>query len=289
MPPRKLNTPLFSFTASGRLGKVLTITRRLAGSVGLLRGRPSASRTPDQATWRTMWQLATELWHQLSATERRAWESAGTTRHMTGYAWFMSQALRPNPGVYLPLAGGTMTGPIAMSGHQITDLVDPVADAQAARKKYVDDAIAAAPGGYGEGASVRRSTNQLIPNAATTPVIFSTQLWDNDGMWDLVPNPTRLTVQTAGIYVLTGHVQWVAQAGGSRYEFLQVNGTIIAQNFINSPPGSGITRRGITAIWKAAVGDYFELACYVTVLGGLDIQATGLYTPGLAAVRIGAP
>ncbi|KKM82452.1 hypothetical protein LCGC14_1319490 [marine sediment metagenome] len=73
-----------------------------------------------------MWQLATSLWHQLSAAERRAWESAGTTRHMTGYAWFMSQALRPNPGVYLPLAGGSMSGDIAMDNHLIVGLADPV-------------------------------------------------------------------------------------------------------------------------------------------------------------------
>ncbi|GAJ19563.1 unnamed protein product, partial [marine sediment metagenome] len=35
------------------------------------------------------------LWHALSPEEKAEWESAARPRHMTGYAWFLSQALRP--------------------------------------------------------------------------------------------------------------------------------------------------------------------------------------------------
>lgn len=44
----------------------------------------------------------------------------------------------------LPLAGGTMTGAIAMSNKKITGLAAPTDNADAANKKYVDDAKAAA-------------------------------------------------------------------------------------------------------------------------------------------------
>lgn len=44
----------------------------------------------------------------------------------------------------LPLAGGTMTGAIAMSDKKITGLATPTDNADAANKKYVDDAKAAA-------------------------------------------------------------------------------------------------------------------------------------------------
>jgi len=88
-----------------------------------------------------MWQLAASLWHDLSQAEQAVWETQGTARGMTGFAWYMSQALRPNPGIYLPLAGGTMTGNIDMDGHQVTDMIDPTDPAHAARKAYVDAAI----------------------------------------------------------------------------------------------------------------------------------------------------
>lgn len=41
-------------------------------------------------------------------------------------------------GEYLELAGGTMTGAIAMGSNKITGLADPTADADAVNKKYVD-------------------------------------------------------------------------------------------------------------------------------------------------------
>ena len=40
---------------------------------------------------------------------------------------------------YLPTAGGTMTGAIAMGGNKITDLAAPTEDTDAARKQDVDD------------------------------------------------------------------------------------------------------------------------------------------------------
>ncbi|MBA7648416.1 hypothetical protein ES703_56202 [subsurface metagenome] len=94
-----------------------------------------------------MYQKAVALWHGLSAAEKGEWESQARPKHMTGFAWFMSQALKPNPGLYLPLQGGTMQGIIEMDGWPVRNMLDPVnpqdADTEAAR----DAAIAAAIGG----------------------------------------------------------------------------------------------------------------------------------------------
>ncbi len=130
----KLKSPFFSFGATGRLGKALTVARRLTGPVWLLRGRPTDPKSPAQQEWRHMYQKGVALWHALSENEILEWERAGTRRHMTGFAWFMSQCLRPNPGLYLPLQGGVMTGDIDMDGHAITALPAPVNPNDAARK-----------------------------------------------------------------------------------------------------------------------------------------------------------
>lgn len=138
---KKLRGPLFSLGATGRLSRAYTLARRLTGPAWLLRGRPDDPKTDAQLSWRTMWQLASELWHQLSPEETAEWERAGTIRGMTGFAWYMSQALRPNPGIYLPLAGGAMTGMLDMNGQHLHGLKGPVHATDGARKKYVDDHI----------------------------------------------------------------------------------------------------------------------------------------------------
>ncbi len=134
----KLKNPLLSLKASGSLARAITFVRRRG--VDLVEKKPEVkdARTPPQIAHRNMFGLCVDLWHTLSAAEKAVWESAGTARHMTGYAWYISQCLRPNPGIYLPLAGGTMSGLIDMAGQKIQDLPAPVAAGDAARKAYVD-------------------------------------------------------------------------------------------------------------------------------------------------------
>ncbi|MBA7671099.1 hypothetical protein ES703_79250 [subsurface metagenome] len=137
----KLKSPLISLDARGTLIKALTFVRRRKQNIVEAKPEPKDAKTGLQLSWRTMFLLAVDLWHALSAEEKRVWESAGTARHMTGYAWFISQALRPNPGIYLPLLGGTMQGAIGMAGHEIKDLPDPGLAQDAATKDYVDVSI----------------------------------------------------------------------------------------------------------------------------------------------------
>jgi len=139
----KLNKPLFSLTAFGQITRGLIVRRRGPAAVLEAKPYPKDAKTSAQLAWRTMYQLAITLWHDLPGAEKKAWESVATPHHMTGYAYFLSQALRPNPGIYLPLAGGTMTGPINMSSQKINTLATPTADADAATKKYVDDHVPA--------------------------------------------------------------------------------------------------------------------------------------------------
>lgn len=80
-----------------------------------------------------MFQKCRDLWHTLSPAEQQTWESLARRDHMTGYAYYMSLCLRPNPGIYLPLAGGTMQGDIDMAGHRLKSLPTPAADDDSAR------------------------------------------------------------------------------------------------------------------------------------------------------------
>tara|TARA_Y100000310_G_scaffold154415_1_gene153982 strand:- start:9500 stop:10051 length:552 start_codon:yes stop_codon:yes gene_type:complete len=75
-------------------------------------------------------------------------------------------------GLYLPKAGGTMSGAIAMGSQKITGLAAPTSDNDAARKKYVDDGLAlklALAGGTMSGAiamGTQKITGMGDPTAA---------------------------------------------------------------------------------------------------------------------------
>jgi len=233
-----------------------------------------------------MWQLAADLWHQLSPAEQAVWERLGTQRNMTGYAWYMSQALRPNPGIYLPLAGGTMSGDVDMDGHAITDLPDPAADQDAATKKYHDDNLPV--GGYTQGARVIRTAIQTIPNNAITAVIFNAELYDDDTMWEGVTNPSYLTVRTAGVYLIIGHVHWAASAAGMRAELLWTSTAgIIAQNRTSPDLSTYIWRGQVVSTWKCTVGTVIQLQVYQNSTGNLDLAYDANQAPVLLAQRIG--
>lgn len=143
----KLKAPLFSLKATGRLGKFLTLAKRQGRHIIERRPIPTDAKSPTQLFSRLMFTKCVDLWHLLSDAERQEWESAARPKHMTGYAWYISQCLRPNPGIYLPLIGGTMQGIIDMDGFKISDLLDPVAVQDADTKAARDAAIAAAIGG----------------------------------------------------------------------------------------------------------------------------------------------
>lgn len=134
----KLKNPLLSLRASGTLARVLTFLTRQGTDMVEKKPELIDVQSVPQLAWRHMFNKCVDLWHTLSAAEKAEWESAARPKHMTGYAWYISQCLRPNPGIYLPLQGGTMSGDILMATHRIKGLPNPTLGAEAARKAYVD-------------------------------------------------------------------------------------------------------------------------------------------------------
>lgn len=68
---------------------------------------------------------------------------------------------------YLQKAGGTMSGDIAMGGNKVSGLGAPTADNDAARKKYVDDAVAGITG------TVKTATGTIGTGATSATVNFT--------------------------------------------------------------------------------------------------------------------
>jgi len=216
-----------------------------------------------------MWQLAASLWHDLSEAEVREWERAGTKRGMTGFAAYMSEALRPNPGIYLPLAGGVMTGEIDMDGHNITDLLPPDEDLDAATKEYVD----AHPVGFTAGCRVYHNANYGIADATAWVVHpFNSEEYDTDTMHDNVVNNERITCKTAGKYLVVFQAKWDADLNGRRIIGIRKNGATFQAFSEQEIPsgGTGTFNHFLLTVVSLAVTDYVEAVLFQNSGGVLN-------------------
>ena len=74
----------------------------------------------------------------MSAGEQKQLELEGRIQQGEQKQALIVQNISAIQSSYLPLAGGSMTGDIAMNGKRVTGMGDPNADAQAANKRYVD-------------------------------------------------------------------------------------------------------------------------------------------------------
>ncbi|GAH96002.1 unnamed protein product, partial [marine sediment metagenome] len=133
-----LKNPLLSFDARGTLSKAISFTKRRGQNIAEKKPEVPDQKSPAQLVWRHMYSKCAALWHTLSTAEKQDWESLARPKHMTGFAYWQSQCLRPNPGIYLPLQGGTMSGDIDMAKNRILKLPLPTDAQEAARKAEVN-------------------------------------------------------------------------------------------------------------------------------------------------------
>ncbi|MBA7581334.1 hypothetical protein ES708_23236 [subsurface metagenome] len=281
----KLKNPLFSFKAQGALGDALTFLRRRKQDIVEKTPKPEDAKSLAQLSWRHMYQKAVALWHALSAEEKQEWESLARRKHMTGFAWFVSQALKPNPGLYLPLQGGSMTGDIVMGKNRILKLPLPLDTQEPLTLAYFNANIA--PYLYNEGARVYHSIAQAIPHNEWTVLTFGSELYDTDSIHDLVVNPDRLTCKTAGKYLISFAGSFEAHAAGRRHAAINATpGGDIARKSKNPTAGTE-TSFTLTTVWNMAVGDYVKVAVFQTSGGNLDMESVENYTPHFMMQRIG--
>jgi len=162
----------------------------------------------------------------------------------------------------LNLAGSTEINcedQLNMNSNQIINVTDPTSDQHAATKKYVDDN---AGGNPDIGCRLGNSNPQDIVTATSTAITFNTEIWDTDTMHDVGSNTERVTIKTAGIYILTANVEWESGKTGYRQvQFVHHRGETslqIAQ--IRDDASTAVAQKQcITTIYDLEVDDYITL------------------------------
>jgi hypothetical protein len=137
------------------------------------------------------------------------------------------------------------------------------------------------------GARVYRNANLSIANnvALATAIDFTTARFDSNSCWSGA-NPTRLTCNTAGKYVIVGAVQFAANASGVRRLLLRINGTLVIAADLRNPVNSATinTELTVSAIYNLAAGDYVEMVVTQNSGAALNVLSTGSLSPELMMV-----
>lgn len=116
---------------------------------------------------------------------------------------------------------------------------------------------------------------------------FNQQRWDDpdDDQW-AIGTPTRLTCRFAGIYVITGHVYWEANAVGSRNFGVYLNGATLLALQREFGLAAVSCHQSIATTYKLSVGDFVELRVWQDSGGNLAIGAAAAYSPEFSMVRV---
>lgn len=110
------------------------------------------------------------------------------------------------------------------------------------------------------------STGTSAPTATATPMeweAITLNTINGDAAWD-AGDPTKLTLNTAGLWIITTNVRWTASSGGSlRATSLRVNGGS-SEGGCGCPQTTSAPslRNSVSYQHDATAGDYFETYLY---------------------------
>lgn len=115
--------------------------------------------------------------------------------------------------------------------------------------------------GNNPSAFVYSTVNQSIPNSTATILTFDTEVFDNDNMYDPASN-TRLTVRTAGKYLIIAHVVFDINSSYTRHVALRKNGNTYLSYVKANACSVGTTRIQCLAIANLNVNEYVDVVVY---------------------------
>lgn len=282
----KLKNPLLSLDAHGTLARALTFLRRRKQDIVEKMPAPSDPKTQAQVSWRHMYQKCAALWHTLSEAEKREWAALASTRHMTAFAYWQSQCLRPNPGIYLPLQGGTMQGDIDMAKYRLLRLPLPVDAQEPLTLAYHDASILPYLGT--DSCRAYHPANQPVFHATDTYLIFQAELWDTNNLHDNVVNPDRLTARKDGYYLVSASIAFAGHAVNLRMIAIigSPGGWLAAEYRRNNAVFD--VRMTIQTIVHLQVGQYVRLLAYQSSGVILNVLRSDWYSAHFMMALIGA-
>jgi hypothetical protein len=137
-------------------------------------------------------------------------------------------------------------------------------------------------------ARVGSNAGQSVPHAAWTALTFNTEVWDEDEMHSLATTTERLTIRTAGVYLISAQVRFAANTTGTRELQIRLNGTttLALADCLATAQANGLVYLNLVTLWKLVVGDYLSAVVYQTSGAALNVESAGALSPAFMATRI---
>lgn len=131
---------------------------------------------------------------------------------------------------------------------------------------------------------ISRTGSVSVPNATPTNLTFDTEDFDNDNMANLGVNNQILTVNTAGVYLVIGRVEWASNGTGERQVTLvKSTGTATIGSFREPGATGSTTRQESIMLAYMPVGTQVRLQVLQTSGGALNAADFILTAVRLAA------
>lgn len=109
---------------------------------------------------------------------------------------------------------------------------------------------------------VKRTSGQTVNDASPTIATFDAEDFDTDEMHDNSTNNSRVTIKTAGVYLIMASAAYTAGVSDDASMSLLKNGSGGIGGYVSWGPantGAGMTS---TLLIELAVNDYIELSLY---------------------------
>lgn len=120
-----------------------------------------------------------------------------------------------------------------------------------------------------------RNSALSIPDSTSTAVTLPSEDYDQGGMHDIAVNPSRITIQTAGIYAVMAAVVFDTDGTGTRRLEVKLNGTTVLSTIEASPLSAANTAMQAIAMATLEEDDYIEI--FVTQNSGNALDVTSAW------------
>jgi hypothetical protein len=133
-----------------------------------------------------------------------------------------------------------------------------------------------------------RTADQTIANATTVAIEFTaTDEFDTDDMHSTSTNPGRITIATAGVYIITATVNIAASNSNGIYRLVAIRKNGGNEIATQNPGGLSDARVTVTVTDSAAVNDYYEAVVYQDSSANATLNAIGSIRAAFTAIWVG--